>query len=194
MPFDGVAPAATDGVRVVISAGDDLQWMVLGEGRRYHVASDPLPWYAPAIEGRWIAWVERGPDGSEDVWLYDLEARETRVVAAGPEHERHVAIQGGYLGWIAESEVVVIDLETGARRSWPADAHTSRGLSLWGEVACWEAWSGRDIDVVCSDGLRVGGPGHQRNPSRWGPWLLYVQDGKTRLARARDREDEAGPG
>ena len=117
----------------------------------------------------------RGPEGE-------------RVVAAGPGHERHVALSGDVVAWIDDEGVTGLDLVTGERWRVVSDAHTSRRLSLAGGVACWEAWNGLDVDVTCSDGLTWGGPGDQRNPSRQGSYLLVVDEGHALLLELRPRE------
>ena len=70
------------------------------------------------------------------------------------------------------------ELATDRVERFPADAHTARRLALDGEVACWEQWTGDEVDVHCSDGVQLRRPGHQRNPSRFGRWLLVVEEGR----------------
>ena len=65
------------------------------------------------------------------------------------------------------------------------------GLGQWGPVVCWEdrgplrAGTG-DIDVRCSDGMEVARPGDQRAPARWGPWLLFREEGRLWVATATE--------
>ena len=47
----------------------------------------------------------------------------------------------------------------------------------------WCASRIKDVDIACSDGFGVDGPGHQRGPSRSEGWLLYRENGQTRLVR-----------
>ncbi len=176
--FEGDGALATDGETLALRLDDEVQRVALGEPLRHHLGGAPAPWYALAVDGEHTAWVSLEEGGSA-VWLRsgDAPARELD----GEQHPRHVAASGGYLGWIRDDGVVVMDLASGERARYPADAHTSRRLSLQGPVACWEQWNGEDVDVACSDGVTAGGPGHQRNPSRGGGWLLFVQDGRTRV-------------
>lgn len=178
VPLRGIAPAATDGEGVVLALDEGLQVFRLDEKVRRTWKATPAPWYAPAIDGDLVAWVDVG-GSSEDVWaLVDGDAV---AVADGPGHERHVAVSGDQVGWIDGAGVHTWDAVTHERQSWPADAHTSRRLSLDEGVACWEAWNGADVDVACSDGVTWDGPGHQRGPDRQGDQLLVMDKGRALL-------------
>lgn len=172
VPVQGAA--GTDGQRVAVATTDDIQVMQIGERTRRHIDADPAPWYPPAVSAWGVAWVQSG----EDVWFARAGAQQGRALADGPDHQRHVAASGRWVAWIEDAGVVVYDVEQDTRQLFETDAHTSRGLSLWGPTACWEHWNGADIDVWCSDGLRVDGPGHQRAPSRVGARMLVRDAGQ----------------
>ncbi len=178
VPLSGLAPPATDGEQAVLAVEEGLQVFRFDERLRRTYEATPAPWYPPAIAGSRVAWVDLR-DGSEDVYVRGPDGE--RAVAAGPGHERHVALSGDVVAWIDDEGVSGLDLVTGEGWRVVSDAHTSRRLSLDGGVACWEAWNGLDVDVVCSDGLTWGGPGDQRNPSRQGSRLLVVDDGHALL-------------
>lgn len=186
VPQAGIAPAATDGVRVALSVEDGVQLFRLDEKLRRTWPATPAPWYPPAIDGPLVAWVDVA-SGSEDVLA--LIGDQVVALAATGRHERHVAVSGTHVAWIDDLGVHGWDSATDQRWSVAADAHTSRRLSLDGDVACWEGWNGVDVDVVCSDGLRWSGPGHQRGPDRQGDWLLVVDQGNALLLDLR-----GGPG
>lgn len=171
VPIQGAA--GTDGVRVAVATADDIQIMTVGERTRRHIDAHPAPWYPPAVSAWGVAWVQSG----EDIWWAATGAREGKPLADGPEHQRHVAASGRWVAWIQDSGVVIHDLERDQQQLVETDAHPSRALSLWGPTACWEHWNGLDVDVWCSDGLRVQGPGHQRAPSRDGARLLLRDQG-----------------
>jgi hypothetical protein len=179
--LDLTAPPGTDGKKVVLATATDLQWMVLGENRRFHIESRPAPWYPPAVAGDVIAWVTRTDQTGEDIWI--LEEDTVRPLANGPGHERHPVASTGSLAWLEEGGVVIHDLSTGEQTRFSADVHTNTGLTLWESVACWEAWTEGDIDIQCSDGLQVNGEGHQRHPARFGNALLYRENGHTWVVR-----------
>ncbi len=184
IPVTGHAPPATDGSFVVVVTSTDVQRLEIGERTRYHTAASPAPWYAPAVSGRWAAWVdvaERDARG-EDVLVYDADTRQTLQVAVGPGNERHVALSGDHVGWVEDGAVVVRDLRTGHQQRHATDARPTTRLALDGDVACWESWNGLDVDVTCSDGVAVEGDGDQRTPSRSGDRVLYVERGRTFLA------------
>ena len=184
IPVTGHAPPATDGHHVVVVTEDDLQVLELGERSRYHTEGWPAPWYAPAISGRWLGWVdvraldERG----EDVLVWDREARELHQLAVGPLDERHVALDGDHAAWVDDEGVTIAHLVTGERQRVASDPRPTNRLSLSDGIACWEAWNGADVDVVCSDGVTVDGDGDQRTPSRVGDRILYVDAERTFLA------------
>ena len=100
-------------------------------------------------------------------------------LAVGPGNERHVALSGSSVAWMDEGGVVIQSLEDGLRTRWDGDVHTNTGLSIWEDIACWEIYAGGDVNVMCSDGVLVGGKGHQRFPSRYEDLLLYRQGGRT---------------
>jgi hypothetical protein len=133
-----------------------------------------------------VAWVDVGEAWlfGEDIYVRHQDWREGAPLVRRAGSQRHVAASEGFVGWIEDAAVCVESLATGERRCVPARPGPSRRLSLWGAVACWEDYGGDDIDVVCSDGLALRRPGHQRNPSRVGPWLLFQEGNQTLLATA----------
>ncbi|MCB9764526.1 MAG: hypothetical protein H6739_32425 [Alphaproteobacteria bacterium] len=187
MPDAGLAPPGFDGQRAAVSTEGQVEVFALSENTRQRYIADPAPWYPPALAGPWVAWVDlrdRALTG-EDLWLLAPGAREAEPWVRAPGDQRHVAGGGDrWMGWIDDDAVTIEDLERRERRRHPTDAHTSRGLTMWGPVACWEVWDDGDIDLACSDGLRVDRPGHQRSPSRYGPWLLFQEGAQTLLAAA----------
>ncbi len=165
------APPVSDGRRVVLATDVGLEWLALGGRERHLLPVEPAPWYPPALTGPWIAWVSIA-NGRERIGL-DRDG-ERRWIASG-DHPRHPAAQGGWLAWISDRGVHLLELESGYREVIPTDAHTARSLSLWGGVACWEAWNGVDVDVRCSDGVAIGvflllvSGLHPHSSSRLGP-------------------------
>ena len=183
LPGRVIAPPATDGAAVVVSLEGGLTWQQLGINRRSALPGTPAPWYPPAVTGEWVAWVsvEQGAEvlmawrrGMDDTLILDSHA-------SHGGHPRHAAASAGWIGWIRDDAVVLWSSGQDRRRI-ETDAHTSRRLAMWEEVACWESWNGGDVDAVCSDGVTIGGEGHQRGPDRWDGWLLYVEDGRTMVA------------
>jgi hypothetical protein len=178
VPNSGISPAATDGEWVAIAFPSGVQVFRLDEKIRRTVAAQPAPWYPPAIDGELVAWVDTRA-GTEDIWA--LVAGKPVAVATSQEQERHVAVSGSQVAWIDSTGVHAWDSLTGQTWHAVADAHTTRRLSFDAGVACWEDWNGVDVDVVCSDGVRWDGPGHQRAPDRQGEHLLVVDRGRALL-------------
>lgn len=177
-----LAPPATDGTRgAVLAEGSVSAWPLTERTRVTHPAR-PVGWYPPALAGQVLAWVQDGGADGEDVWALGLEGEDAapRPLAGGPGHQRHVVGSGDFLAWVEPGAVVIHDTRTGQERRLPVETGFSAPPTLWGEVLCWEERPApgpegeRDgVDIRCSDGLDAAGPGHQRWPSRFGPWLLY---------------------
>ena len=185
------APPATDGRRGALVAEDRVSAWPLEAASRVTHAARPVGWYPPALAGTLLAWVEDGGVDGEDVWALDLaaakaadkasgEAAAPRPLAAGPGHQRHVVASGTTMAWVEPGALVVLDTVSGERRRLPVDTGFSAPPALWRDVACWEErpaagaeGEANGVDIRCSDGVTAEGPGHQRWPSRYGPWLLY---------------------
>ncbi|MCB9796265.1 MAG: hypothetical protein H6741_26525 [Alphaproteobacteria bacterium] len=181
-----VSPPATDGRRVALLTQDAVTTSSLGENTRQRSAARPAPWYPPAVSERWVAWVDAGArdTSGEDIHVLGPDDLSPLPLVAKAGHQRHVAASERWLAWIEDDAVAVQDLTAPERRSHAADAHTARGLSSWGPVACWEQWTGAEVDLACSDGLVVQRPGDQRGPSRFGPWLLFREGPQVLLVTA----------
>ncbi len=182
-PVEGIAPWATEGQRVAIATEGDLQWFALDEHARQHLSGAPAPWMPPAV-GDALAWVDVGERDQlgEDIYVWVEGLRDAAPLVRREGDQRHAAADGEWVAWIEDDRVCVESLVTGLRSCTETDAHTSRSLSLWRDVACWEHWTGEDTDVRCSDGLWLKRPGHQRSPSRVGDWLLFQDRGRVLVA------------
>lgn len=181
-----VGPSATDGEHGAFAWADHVEAFSLTERVRTRTDAAPLPGYATALAWPWAAWVEDGGLTGEDVWTR-TEAGARLPLTRTARSERHVVGDGRWLAWLDEDGVYVQDMARGERRAYAADTGFVYGLGLWGPVACWEdrgafrAGTG-DIDVLCSDGVELRRPGHQRAPSRWGPWVLFREAGQLLVA------------
>jgi hypothetical protein len=176
------APLTSDGVRLVISSQEKLEWMNLGNNQRFVVPkANPAPWYTAAISGDHIAWVQKeNAQASENIWLYSIQEKRSWAAAKSDENERHVAIQGDEIAWLTDTAVHLFNIQSQAHAIFPGRVHSNENLSLSKGVVCWEALEKENIDVHCSDGLHLKRPGDQRHPSRWNEWLL-VHEGNTAL-------------
>ncbi|MCP4805246.1 MAG: hypothetical protein GY913_02870 [Proteobacteria bacterium] len=161
-PIEATSAWASDGARHAVATSDGV--LVLEGNRRRLIEVEVAPWMPPAVGEDVIAWVS-----GEHVFV----ERDGEVEDLGPGW--HVAASASSLAWITPDGVCIDE------RCIPTDAHASKRLSLDGDVACWEHWNGSDVDVWCSDGVRIEGPGHQRSPSRSGSRVLYREDGQTLL-------------
>lgn len=177
-----IGPPATDGQRAaLLSEGRVSAWQ-LHERSRPLFEAHPLPWFRPALSDSHLAWVGDGGPDLEDIWALDLTRPRSRptVLAAGRGSQRHVVGHGVHLAWVDDDGIVILDTSRGERTRFPADTGFGAPPTLWEGIVCWEERpshppqeDGPGVDILCSDGLRADGPGHQRWPSRFGPWLLY---------------------
>ena len=180
-----VAPPSTDGERLALLTRDRVEVGPVDSRTRRSYAARPAEWYPPALAGSWVAWVEDGGEAGEDVLAINTALGGAPVaLAAGPGHQRHVVGAGDWLAWVEEGAVTVLDTRSDERAMIPLETGFSAPLALWEGVVCAEIRARGDIDVTCSDGLGAYGPGDQLAPSRFGPWLLYRQEGRTWLRTA----------
>ena|GEM_PF-1237343 len=184
-PRDRVeAPSATDGERAALLLQNHVTFYRPGDSSRRLPDAQPVPWYAPAIAGDWMAWIDdREADWTgRDLWVLaeDDKALPAPLVrdATNP---RHVAGRGQWLGWIDDHAIWIEDMNTGERRGVEARSGFRAGLTLWGPVGCWEERLTNRVDINCTDGLEIKEAGW---PSRYGPWLLYRRGGRVWLATA----------
>jgi hypothetical protein len=185
-----VGPPATDGTHGVFAWANRVEAFALTERQREQTEAAPLPGYPTALAWPFAAWVESGGETGEDVWMRDTTSARIPL-ARTLRNERLVVGSGRWLAWVDEAGVYVQDTTRGERRAYPASTGFVFGPSLWGPVACWEDRAALrdgtgDIDVRCSDGVTVARPGHQRAPSRWGPWLLFREAGQMMVATASE--------
>lgn len=184
VPFSGLGPPATDGFQAAVTTAEDVQVFAL-EGRlRAHLPARPAPWYPPAVGGGWVGWVDLREQAlfGEDLYVRPPGAREGVPLVRRPGDQRHITASGAYFAWVEEAAVCVERMADGERRCLPAAARPSRALSLDGPVPCWEELGPQDIELRCADGVLLRRPGHQRSPSRVGPWLVFREGVQVLLA------------
>ena len=176
------APPTTDGDHFALLGDVALEVWTSGERSHKTWTTIARGWQAPALAWPWVAWVADGPAGGQ-VWAIDVRQTNPAPLSAPTADARHPAGAGSRLWWVEDGVLVAWDSTTQARQVVDAGpTGFSAPLSAWGEVVCWEE-RGRDgVDARCSDGLTASGPGDQRWPSRYDRWLLFREDGRTRLA------------
>jgi len=193
LPSVPVAPPATSATHFAAILEDQVEALAHDQRVRHPFRTAASGWYAPALAWPIVAWVERTADGDENVWMRVFEPPEpARPLAQGPGFQRHVVSDGRSLAWVEPGGIHLWDPPTDTHRTLPADTGFHAPPTLSEGVVCWEerrppsgqTESRADIDIVCSDGLRAEGPGHQLYPSRSGPWLLYRSDEHTWLLTA----------
>lgn len=180
----------TDGIRAAYLGDGRVETWTLGESSRQSVPARPTRGSAPAIGGGRVIWEEGAETPS--IWAL-VEGKRARYSADGA---RRPVGSDAWLGWVEPGAVVVDHPERSERRRFPAETGFEHPPSLWGPVVCWEDRTGvpecpscataapPDIELRCSDGLRLERPGHQRMPQRYGPWLLFREGESLFLATA----------
>lgn len=178
---DLVAPPAYDGVHVALATEDHIEAYALGDHRWNRTDAAPVPGVSPALAWPRVVWVQSDPTTGLDLWTRDA-ADQARPFRVAPGDQTLPVGDGAHLAWVDDGNVILWDSTNETRL--PADTGFAAPLTLSDGVVCWEdraAWKARGgalddvdgIDIHCSDGRGVTGPGDQRWPSRWGPWLLY---------------------
>jgi hypothetical protein len=166
----GVAVVQLDTIDVLPAGGRVIRQ--LGE----EGTPSPLGWQPPAIAGDLVVWAVDAGEHGADLWSAPISGGPAQLLSGGPGDQHHVTAQGPWLAWVTPQGVIILDTRTGVQASHSAATGFSAGLALWQGVACWETREGTDVDIDCSDGHGIRGPGHQRHPSRWDRWLLYREE------------------
>ncbi len=171
--------AATDGEHVVFLGVEHLQAFNLEERARRLIPTRAAGWEGAALAWPTVAWTVVRDDGTHQVMRLEAGgADESRRITQGTGPQRLVVGQGRHLAWVEGTDLVIFDLEASTERHISARTGFQAPPTLWQGEACWESREeGGEIDLRCSDGLHLERPGDQLWPSRWGPWLLFQEDG-----------------
>lgn len=177
-----VAPPGVGDREIAVLEGTRLLVGAVDSRARAVFPTTPAGWYGVAVGDGLVAWVVDGGATGEDVWMVDTSARHPTPtpLAQTAVHERHVVASGRSLAWVEGETLVQLDTTTRERSTVASGTGFSAPPTAWDAVLCWEE-RGTDVDIVCSDGARRDGPGHQQWPSRWDRWLLYRQQGDVLL-------------
>jgi eukaryotic-like serine/threonine-protein kinase len=144
-------------------------------------SSAPGSWSA---DGRWLAYTERHPETSSDVWLWDRTTGHRRPVIATPGVEllpalspdgKYVAYETGAAG---SFEVEVARIDTGARTQVSVDGGT------------WPSWSadGRQLFFLAGTSiLRAGVEWHDGQVVTGDPVRLFTHPDIVLFKRASDQ-------
>ena len=192
LPSPPVAPPAAASEHFAALLTDRVEAMPLDARVRPTFAAHPAPWYPPALAWPLVAWVERGPELEERVWMVSIDPPgRPELLSTGTGHHRHVVSDGQRFAWVQDGGLVVWDPVEDHRTELDARTGFLSPPSLSDGVACWEERipgtpdeTSDHIDILCSDGLAARGPGHQLRPSRSGPYLLYRSEGHTWVVTA----------
>ena len=179
------AQPALEGNHAALLSEDRVQAFDIHDRGRRLVETRSAGWYPPALQWPWVAWVVADAAGEEQIWWMNAEeGTPPAPLDEGPGDRRHVISDGDRFYWVSPTAIIAFDRSSGDRQEIPARTGFSAPISAWGGEVCWEE-RGEGIDIRCSDGLEARGPGDQRWPSRFGPWLLYREGDRTMLRTAQ---------
>ena len=184
LPGEPVGLPATDGVHLVAALDGRVEALVATDKVRPSWPADTIGWQGLAMSWPWVAWVELGRDGSEDVWALEVGGADPTPIAHGPGEQRLVVSDGPGFALVDDGDVVRWRPDAGVVDRITARTGFLSAPTASGGAICWEQRVPEhdDIDIVCTDSLGADGPEDQLRPSRSGPWLLYRQAGRTWLA------------
>lgn len=166
--------AAAPGLARALPAGA-FRWIVSGAGDQT----------SPSIDASRVVYASRPPGGDFDVWVHDLERGGTTLIAGGAGDQDWPDIGRAMVVYRTPTGIEVASLLLGPLRT---GAEPGRAFNpvISDAVAAWELDTagpeGREIvffrfhppDSVFEG--RAGGPGDQRSPAAFGPWVAYVDD------------------
>ena len=177
------APPVTDCAHIALLTDNAVQAFAVGDRVRRSVEARPAGWYPPALAWPWVAWIEAPRPGERVLMAYNVESGERRA-GPGVQGARHVIGRDGLFAWADDAQLWLWEPMSQAARATPAEAGFSAPLSLDRGVICYEERQAGHLDLRCTDGLAVQGPGHQRAPQRSGDRLLYREDDRLMLYTA----------
>jgi hypothetical protein len=196
-PFAG--PPGVGTVHAAVVWADRVEVALLGAQRAVRMRTP-----ARAVAGEEVALVETpgSPQGEAlAAWVEDAGAdgfdivgttgRGDRVpLSTGPGDARLLASDGRSVAWVEQDAVVVVDAASRDRVRHEANTGFLHAPTLDADVACWEerppAGCPGDVDIRCSDGTTVGGPGDQLAPSL-ARGVLVFREGRTLRALTLDQ-------
>lgn len=166
-----VAPPATDGKHLAVLGEQRLTVYSLRGGGWPMWDVDPREWHPPVVAWPWVAWIA----ADESIWRVNVEERsDPERLTAGPASR--LSTDGRRLAW-SEADALIL-LEGDDQDRIDATTGFNAPPSLDAAAVCWESRGDGGVDVVCSDGVELTGPGDHTWPSRSGAYLLFRVDGK----------------
>lgn len=191
-----IAPTAVLGRRIALLAKGQVSAFDAASFQRAVHDADPVPWYPPALTPTWMAWVD-GRDRTRtglDIWSLQLpDGRRPVALCQDPGDQRHVVASGDRIGWVDAEGLWIQEMATGTRQHVRAETGFRAAPTLTPTAACWEERDASDVDVVCSDGISIRGPGDQGWPTRYDPWLFFRDEGVPKVALVSARSPGASP-
>jgi len=184
LPGEPAGLPATDGEHVAAVMDTRVEALVATDKVRPSWSAAPIGWQGVALAWPWVAWVQQGADGTEDVWALEVGGQPPAPIAHGPGQQRLVVADEDGFAFVSDGQLMRWRPDQGVTASLDTDTGFLSPPSADAGVLCWEQREDDDIDVICSDGLSAAGEGDQLRPSRSGRWLLYRHEGRVWLRTA----------
>ena len=130
-----------------------------------------------AMSDSGIAWVAAGPDGRRELWWQGTDSTLPIALEVGAADPHHPVSDGSRIAWVSAGAIKTMDPATGERSSIQTQTGFHSPPSFDDGVLCWETRAGNDVDIECSDGLKLERTGHQTRPVRTEHRLFFMEDG-----------------
>lgn len=124
-----------------------------------------------------VAWVAAGPQGFREVWWKSHAQPLPRPLEVGAADPHHPVTDGQWIAWVSQGNIKVFDPRNNSQTRVDANTGFNAPPSFHQSVLCWEERSDDDVDIACSDGVKLQRPGHQTHPIRTQHRLFFREQG-----------------
>lgn len=124
-----------------------------------------------------VAWVTEGNKHDREVWWRSSPNEPARPLDVGPGDQHHAIAAGVHVAWVSNGDIKMWNSATDERQTISANTGFNGPPSLFSGIVCWEHRSPSDVDIHCSDGMKLVRTGHQTHPYRYDDTLFFREDG-----------------
>lgn len=173
-----IAPAVIDGDWVVGVGGSNLWVKSTITQKTIAISAQPKPWALPAVTGQRVAWINDDGHGGADIWTWS-ESNGIETLASEEAWEHSVVSWPEHWAWLEPERIVIHNIETGIQSE--IQTRVVDGLTVWEDGVCWSAMGPKDLDIFCSDGLKLDRKGDQHWPYRSNSALIFRENNRVML-------------
>jgi hypothetical protein len=130
-----------------------------------------------AVSAYGVAWVAAGAEGRRELWWRAADKPLPIALEVGAADPHHPVSDGKQIAWVSAGRIKTFDPTTGDRSIIEAQTGFHSPPSYHLGVLCWETRTGKDVDIACSDGLKLERSGHQTRPIRTTHRLFFMENG-----------------